>query len=1064
MRMNKTITKFVKGILASCLFIFFIYSSLPSQAAVENNPDIPVIHPRSYWGADESQMTWPLEYAKVQKIIIHHTASSTLVPDTDGSGEYTSMVNNMYRYFYQSKEWTDSDGTKYTGYGDMGYNYVIDPSGNIYEGRAGGNGVVGGHSIGFNTGSVGISVIGNYQDGSAGQTNTALSPAVQTSLAKLVGWIVANNGMDLNSTGNFYGKNIDGMVGHKDVYNTSCPGNIIYDRLSEIQADATLYAQAYEKYVYQLQGDAALYVISGGHKTKFASREDLPSTYRDREVKCISVSQMNAYSYKDSQVLPDGTLIQQDGEGKVYYLENGKRRPLDMIETEFKKLGFSFSSVVKVSALELDYYDTGAAIKFGPEGTLIKDADNNVYFMENGKKRIFTSATLFNFLRYDWAKIKADTDAGSYLSGDAMRYPNKTLVRGADSPNVYLLESGNKRIFTSGTLFERLGYKWSNILTVDSVELNWYPTCGTMVYPDGSLIRGVGTPIVYLIVGGQKREITSAQLLYQLGYNFASVIEISQSDMSDYPTGLRAVYPDGTLIKSAASPSVYRVKGGKKEEFTSLSIFTATGAKWVNVIETDQGELDLYPTIGTVKYPDGSLLRASNGDKIYVIKGGAGVWVRTAEEFTKAGYKWTNVLVVDSSELGIYVQGEVAAAATVADDIDTGTAANTDTDAVSQPSTPATPTTPVVDNSPTPAPAPTPTPPGTATAEPNIRISIMGKYADGSLLKATGDSKIYAVKGGQAVLVNSAEEFTAAGYKWDDVVTINPKDLAVVLSSNAEATKITANGNYTVEYHEADGTTYKTVSKKANEQTVVPFIDWEKYIRFVPESDNVILQVLSYHDTFQSSSVTYDDNQFRGVIELKYSPTSKKMWVIEDVPIEGYLRGISEATTRSNPEYLKAFSLITRTYAMNYVVKGGKHTGEPFHLKNSRNGNGNDQQYKGYIFEMRSPGTADSYNQTLGQVIEFNDKPIVAAYSSDSGGVTKSGCVALTSNYCTSEYSYLAGGVKDPAATVHNPDSVAASHGAGMSAVGAYQMAVEGSAWQDIIKYYYLGVNIDKYY
>ncbi|MDD3007072.1 MAG: N-acetylmuramoyl-L-alanine amidase [Candidatus Pacebacteria bacterium] len=1062
--MNKKIIKYAKRSFSFLVFLFFMSASLPSSAAVENNPAAPEIIPRSYWKADESQMTWPLEYAKVQKIIIHHTASSTLVPDTDGSGEYTSMVNNIYRYFCQSKEWTDNDGTKYTGYGDMGYNYIIDPNGNIYEGRAGGNGVVGGHSIGFNTGTVGISVIGNYQDGSVGQTNTTLSPAVETALAKLVGWIAANNDININSVSNFYGKNIDGMVGHRDVYNTSCPGNIIYNRLSEIQDNASQYAQAYQKYVYQLQGDSALYVISGGYKTKFASREDLPSTYRDREVKCISASQLKAYPYKDSKVLPDGTLIQQSGEGMVYYLEKGKKRPLSMVESEFSKLGFSFSDIVNVSAVELDYYDTAAAIEYGPDGTLIKDTDNNVYFIENGKKRLFTSATLFNSLRYDWSKIKTDADADNYMSGDAMRYSDGTLVRGSDSPSVYLLESGNKKLFTSGALFERLGYKWSNILIVNPVELNWYPTCGIMIYPDGSLVRGAGTPTVYLVANGQKREITSAALLYQLGYNFASVVDIQQESLSDYPTGAKAVYPDGTLLKSAANPAVYRVLVGKKEEFTSLSVFEATGAKWSNVIEVDKNELDLYATSGVVKYPDGALLRAFNGDKIYVIKEGVGVWVRTADEFTKAGYKWANVLVVDSPELKIYVQGEAAAAATTTetDDIDTEAVTDANTDMNNQPSAPATDVSAPVDNSST----QTQTQPQTetATAEPNIRMAIMGKYADGSLLKATGDSKIYVIKGGQAVLINSAEELTGAGYSFDNVKTIDPKDMAVVLSSNAETTKITANGNYTVEYHEADGKIYKTVQKKGGEQTVVPFIDWEKYIRFVPESDNVILQVLSYHDTFKSSSVTYDDNQFRGVIELKYSPTSKKMWVIEDVPLEGYLRGISEATTRSNPEYLKAFSVITRTYAMNYIVKGGKHTGEPFHLKNSRNGNGNDQQYKGYTFEMRSPGTADSYNQTVGQVIEFNDKPIVAAYSSDSGGVTKSGCTALTSNYCTSDYSYLNGGVKDPANTVHNPSAVAASHGAGMSAVGAYQMAVDGSAWRDIIKYYYLGVNIDKYY
>jgi peptidoglycan hydrolase-like amidase len=278
----------------------------------------------------------------------------------------------------------------------------------------------------------------------------------------------------------------------------------------------------------------------------------------------------------------------------------------------------------------------------------------------------------------------------------------------------------------------------------------------------------------------------------------------------------------------------------------------------------------------------------------------------------------------------------------------------------------------------------------------------------------------------------------------------------------ASTVSVTANGNYKIEYRRANGDIYKTVQKKSGEVTDTAFFTWDNYIRFVPESDSVILQVLSYSDV-AADKVT-NDNKFRGNIELRYSTVSSKLWVIEDVPLEGYLRGISEATSRSNPEYLKAFSIITRTYAMNYIVKGGKYAGEPFYLKNSRNGNGNDQQYKGYALEMRSPTTANSYGQTTGQVIDYKGKPIVAAYSSDSGGVTKDGCSVLSKNYCTDDYAYLRGGVKDPDDTVHNPASVAASHGAGMSAAGAYQMAVDGSDWKTIITTYYPGVVVDKYY
>jgi N-acetylmuramoyl-L-alanine amidase CwlA len=979
--MKKDIVLSFGGFFAFLAFSLFVVPPISSLASVENDPSIPEIISRQEWGADESQMTWPVEYAKVQKIVIHHTASTKLVPDADGSGEYKDMVDAIYRYHTTSKTWVDSNGTNYAGFGDIGYNYLIDPEGNIYEGRKGGNGAIGGHVSGFNTGSVGISIIGNYQDGAVGQTNTTLEPQVEAAVAKLVGWIAANNGMELNASSNFCGKTIDGLVGHKDLAATQCPGNIIYSELSEIQQEASEYAGAYKNYIYQVKGDSALYMISGGYKTKFSSRDDLPSAYRNREVQYVSRSQLNAYQYKDVNILPDGTLIQEEGENTIYYIEKGKKRPLGMSEEEFLRLGFKSSEVVSVSGTEMDYYETGELIKYGPEGKLVKGADNNVYFIENGRKRLFTSATLFNHLKYSWAKISVDASVGLYLDGDVMRYPNGTLVRGANSPSVYRIENGSKRLFTSGDLFQRLGYEWSDILTVDALELNWYPSAGNMVYPDGALIRSANAPTVYLVANGQKKEITSPTLLYKLGYSFANVVEIPAESINDYPTGSKASYPDGTLVKTANSPAVYRIMSGTRQEFTSLNVFEASGAKWSNVIEISGDEMKLYPSSGIVKYPDGTLLRADGGERVYAIKDGAASWIRTAEEFTQAGYKWANIRVISPAELALYVLSDTTPGDTQGDDDN-----SSDTPADNEDSSDADEDDTVV------------------IGEPNVRVSITS---------STGDS-----------------------------------------------ISITANGNYKVEYRRANGEIYKTLQKKSGEVTETAYFDWDNYVRFIPESDNVIMEITSYQDLSWNGQT--NDNKFRGVLELRYSGTSNKMWVIEEVPLESYLSGISEALASSPTEYLKAFSMMTRSYALYYVKKGGKHSGEPFDLKNGRNGNGNDQQYKGYNFEMRSPITAAIYEETRGQVIEFKGKPILSAYSSDSGGVTKSGCDVW--GYCSDDFNYLDGSVKDPDNTIHDAAKIAASHGVGMSAVGAYQMANDGSGWLEIITHYYLGVDVKKYY
>jgi hypothetical protein len=1025
-KIQKTVV--ISLMLAVFLAPFFAYAQAPSEL------DIPEIIPRSEWGADESKMTWPAEYSRVEKFVVHHTASSKLIPDPDGSGEYKNMVRNIYNYHETRKTWYDDNG-EYIGYGDIGYNYLIDPNGNIYEGRDGGNGVVAGHVNGYNAGSIGISVLGTYGGNIKNEyVSHPVTAKIKESLGKLIGWLAANNGIDVNKISNFKGKNIDGVVGHRDLSPTTCPGNDLYQQLNSIQADAKKYADEYRKYAYQVGGNKAIYIIEDGYKMKFDSIDKLPTAYKNRIVKPISKSQLDAYKYKNIITYPDGSLLQEFDDSTVYYLENGKKRAMSVSEKEFEKMGFKLKDVKKVFLSDLNIYEDGKIIKYGADQNLIKDKNENVYLLENGQKRKFTSPQLFEYLGYKWENIKEDSDVDFYLNGADMIYPDGTLITGRDnkmylienkqrkeisssnllkvlgykkedlisitedeinhfplgkkvaypegtllkaenSPAVYLIENGKRKEFTSAILFEKAGYDWNSIISVREDEIDDYQKNGKVLYPDGLLVKSKDSPDVYLLENGQKRKITSAVLFERLKYNWNDIVSVSSSELSEYPAGKILTYPDGTLIKKEKRPAVYKIEDGRRKEFTSLALFKATKNKWSDVIVLSGEEFSAYDDGGVVRYPEGTLLRQAGSEKVYVIKNGEAKWIRTAAEFKKAGYKWSNVIEVSSAEMSLYINTERSEK---------------------------------TDN------------------------------------------------GGS----NSSD--TSNGSSADDNVGNNPNIKIAIYSTSGDDVVVTANGNYSVNYYNPDGAINKTESKSPNEQTVVKYFSSSSYVRFIPSSSKVIMKVLSYNDPSWNKSV--DDNEFRGNIEVRYSSASKKVWVINELPIEDYVNGVAEALNDSPDEYLKAFGTVARTYAMYYLKRGGKHSGEPFHLKNSRNGNGNDQVYKGYNFEQRAPKITAANKLTRGYIITYNNKPIVAAYSSDSGGITKSGCEVLSKTYCESDYAYLNGGVEDPINTEHNQGKVSASHGAGMSAVGAYQMALDGNSWQEIIKHYYPGVKVEKYY
>lgn len=158
---------------------------------------------------DNGQLyTWPQEYPKtISKFIIHHTAS------TANLNNPKQAIRDIYYWHAVGRGW-----------GDIGYNYLVDPQGNIYEGRAGGEGVIGAHAGKSNTGAIGIAVMGNYEAQDAPEQ-------AMISLSHLIADKAALHHIDPTGTSMFRGTVSNNVLGHRDVMSTSCPGQTLYDKL-----------------------------------------------------------------------------------------------------------------------------------------------------------------------------------------------------------------------------------------------------------------------------------------------------------------------------------------------------------------------------------------------------------------------------------------------------------------------------------------------------------------------------------------------------------------------------------------------------------------------------------------------------------------------------------------------------------------------------------------------------------------------------------------------------------------------------------------------------------------
>ncbi|MFT3944813.1 MAG: N-acetylmuramoyl-L-alanine amidase [Ancrocorticia sp.] len=220
-----------------------------AKAAAQAN-----IAPRSAWGANEDYMEWYPDYADFEGAIVHHTAGSNNYSRTD----VPAVIRGIYSYHALTLGW-----------GDIGYNVVVDKYGGRWEGRSGTleseptQMAVGGHARPRNTSTLGISVLGDYTqvDWNTGRTLVPSAEVVRA-IIDVSAWKFAVARLDPRSASPLTvptwsessinsplqpGTKLPRISGHRDVSNTACPGSI-YNYLDEIRRNV---ASSYDSLVVE---------------------------------------------------------------------------------------------------------------------------------------------------------------------------------------------------------------------------------------------------------------------------------------------------------------------------------------------------------------------------------------------------------------------------------------------------------------------------------------------------------------------------------------------------------------------------------------------------------------------------------------------------------------------------------------------------------------------------------------------------------------------------------------------------------------------------------------------
>jgi hypothetical protein len=202
-----------------------VVAFLPGAARAQGS--LTVI-PRESWGAEQCPPRVTPTYGRVDLAFVHHTVSANDYSPQDSA----AIVLAICRYHRNSNGWND-----------IGYNFLVDQYGQVFEGRAGGidQAVVGAHAQGYNRNSTGIANIGTYSD-------VPLPDAALNSLANVIGWklplhgtpvngdvTVTSGGGDLNRYPSGRKVTLNRISGHRDGDSTECPGNAAYAQLPTLR-------------------------------------------------------------------------------------------------------------------------------------------------------------------------------------------------------------------------------------------------------------------------------------------------------------------------------------------------------------------------------------------------------------------------------------------------------------------------------------------------------------------------------------------------------------------------------------------------------------------------------------------------------------------------------------------------------------------------------------------------------------------------------------------------------------------------------------------------------------
>lgn len=240
-----------------------------------------------------------------------------------------------------------------------------------------------------------------------------------------------------------------------------------------------------------------------------------------------------------------------------------------------------------------------------PDGALlyVKETDK-YYHIEQGKRREIASPAVL-ISHFDTSKLVEvkQEDIDNYDAGVPIKFINYSFVKYPNKDDIYMIVGDTKRKFEDPELFKKSGFVEDEIIEVPASDLNVYKNGANItkhtLYPAGALFKNDKTDKIYYVINNRKKEVVNNEIL-QANFPSLSIGKITTKELDQFRSASAVTLPDGELIKTVASNTVYVLSQGKRLPIFSSDVFHKMNYDFKNVIVVSQETLDVHPLGQTI--------------------------------------------------------------------------------------------------------------------------------------------------------------------------------------------------------------------------------------------------------------------------------------------------------------------------------------------------------------------------------------------------------------------------------------------------------------------------------